>query len=641
MFKKIMSKINPSNETLKETLLDPEFDADKALSLINSSKIDINYTDQDDNTFLTLTLQNKRYRAACWLIEHGIDTDIEIDGVPLIRAAVNKGATKVVKALLKYRKVDINQVDLLGRSLLQDAIIMGHLQIIDLLIKHNIDPNIIDHHGKNAMFDAIDYGEEKIIDTILAIKGINLNVIDENGKTILHNKKVLEDDQLAKKLLRKGANPTINDKEKHNFLVYTVLRGEEGEELLDIALEQGCDLNTRLEGGNTILMEVMHAFIGMKETGDNKKRQEMERIAKKLIKNGIDINAVNNKGENVLFDLVRVKDIDGCRFLLEHNVDPNIINNYDETLLLIACLQGYYSIEMIKLLLENGANPIMKLNSGKTLCEILNEVIFHVENYKSLNNEYLEKQIVEKAHYLEVLREIVNTEGYDFEYLDSQGQALFMTAFMVGHNELCQTYLKSGIDINEKDKDGLTLFYKYNLAVFEKGKYFEEYRSQLIYLILHKADVTVRNKDGQTIYSRVAMIENCNKQLFNKLREVSRYDFKTTDNQGRTIMHACVWGKNLELLKVVHGIDETLMNIPDKLNILPITYAAIFGNREIVIELIKKESYMSSKKEIPASVKKKFRPLLKNLKKLVEGVTDAAILGKLKIVISQVIKDMS
>jgi ankyrin repeat protein len=641
MFKKIMSKINPSNETLKETLLDPEFDADKALSLINSSKIDINYTDQDDNTFLTLTLQNKRYRAACWLIEHGIDTDIEIDGVPLMRAAVDKGATKVVKALLKYRKVDINQVDLLGRSLLQDAIIMGHLQIIDLLIKHNIDPNIIDHHGKNAMFDAIDYGEEKIIDTILAIKGINLNVIDENGKTILHNKKVLEDDQLAKKLLRKGVNPTINDKEKHNFLVYTVLRGEEGEELLDIALEQGCDLNTRLEGDNTILMEVMHAFIGMKETGDNKKRQEMERIAKKLIKNGIDINAVNNKGENVLFDLVRVKDIDGCRFLLEHNVDPNRINNYDETLLLIACLQGYCSIEMIKLLLENGANPVVKLNSGKTLCEILNEVIFHVENYKSLNNEYLEKQIIEKAHYLEVLREIVNTEGYDFEYLDSQGQTLFMTAFMVGHSELCQTYLKSGIDINEKDKDGLTLFYKYNLAVFEKGKYFEEYRSQLIYLILHKADVAVRNKEGQTIYSRVAMIENCNKQLFNKLREVSRYDFKTTDNQGRTIMHACVWGKNLELLKVVHGIDETLINIPDKLNILPITYAAIFGNREMVIELIKKESFTSSKKEIPTSVKKKFRPLLKNLKKLVEGVTDVAILGKLKIVISQVIKDMS
>jgi hypothetical protein len=211
---------------------------------------------------------------------------------------------------------------------------------------------------------------------------------------------------------------------------------------------------------------------------------------------------------------------------------------------------------------------------------------------------------------------IVKYDGYDFTYLDSKGQTLFMTAFMLGHNELCQTYLKSGININEKDKDGLTLFYKYNLGVFETGKYFDEYRSQLIYLILHKADVTVKNKDGQTIYTKIATIEDCNKQLFAKLREVSRYDFKTTDNLGRTIMHACIWGKNLELLKVIHNIDDTLMNTPDKLNILPITYAALFGNKEIVIELIKKESFISSKKEIPDSVKKKFRPLLKNLKNL-------------------------
>ena len=641
MFKKLMSKINPTNETLKETLLDPDFDQERALSLIGSSKIDINYTDSDDNNFLVLTLKNKKYKASCWLIEHGIDTDVMIDGVTFMREAVNRGATKVVKALLKNRKIDINQVDSLGRTLLQDAIIMGHLQIIDMLIKSNIDANIIDHHGKNAMFDAIDYGEEKIVDTILAIKDINLSVVDENGKTIMHDKKVLEDDDLAKKLLRKGANPTINDPEKNNFLVHTVLRGEEGEPLLDLAIDKGCDLNTRLDGDNTILMEVMHAFIGMKDTEENNKREEMERIATKLIKHGVDINALNSKGENVLFDLVRVKDIDGCKFLLEHEVDANVLNNHDESLLLIASMQGFFAIEMIRLLIEKGANPLLKHKENRTLCEILNEVIFHIDNYKTLSNEFLVNKIVDKAHYIEVIKDIVNTDGYDFEYLDSKGQTLFMTAFMLGHNELCQIYLKSGIDINEKDKDGLTLFYKYNLEVFKSGKYFEEYRSQLIYLILHKADVNIRNSEGQTIYTKIATIENCNKQLFAKLKEVSRYDFKTVDNLGRTIMHACIWGKNLELLKVVHGIDENLMNVPDKLNLLPITYAAIFGNRDIVIELIKKKSFMSSKKDIPVSVKKKFRPLLKNLKKLVEDVDDAGIISKLKIVISQVIKDMT
>jgi len=641
MFKKIMSKINPTNATLKEALLGSEFDADNALSLISSSKIDINYEDEDGNSFLVLTLKNKKYKASCWLLEHGINTDVYVDGVTIIRAAVNLGATKVVKAIFNNSNVDINQVDKLGRTLLQDAIIMGHLHIIDILIKNQIDPNIIDHHGKNAMFDAIDYGEEKIIDTILDIKNIDLSVIDENGKTILHDKKVLEDDDLAKKLLRKGANPTINDKNKNNFLVHMVLKGKAGEALLDIAIEKGCNLNTKLAGDNTVLMEVMHAFTGMKNDEDYSKRTEMERIAKKLIKHGVDINAINAKGENVLFELVRLKDLDGCLFLLEYDVNPNIINNCDETLLLIATLKGYYAIDLIKLLLDNGASPLIKFKSGKTLCEVLNEVIFHVDNYRTLANENITNQIVDRAHYLEVIKDIVKYNNYDFTYLDSKGQTLFMTAFMLGHNELCQTYLKSGININEKDKDGLTLFYKYNLGIFETGKYFDEYRSQLIYLILHKADVNIKNKDGQTVYTKIATIENCNKQLFAKLREVSRYDFKTTDNLGRTIMHACIWGKNIELLKVIYSIDDTLMNTPDKLNILPITYAALFGNKEIVIELIKKESFMSSKKEIPDSVKKKFRPLLKNLKKLVDGEEDSAILNKLKIVMTQVVKDMT
>ena len=62
MFKKIMSKINPTNDTLKETLLSSEFDTDNALSLISSSKIDINYEDENGYGFLAHTLKRKNIK---------------------------------------------------------------------------------------------------------------------------------------------------------------------------------------------------------------------------------------------------------------------------------------------------------------------------------------------------------------------------------------------------------------------------------------------------------------------------------------------------------------------------------------------------------------------------------------------------
>ena len=65
-------------------------------------------------------------------------------------------------------------------------------------------------------------------------------------KAVLNDKKVLSDDKIAKKLLENGANPTIIDPNGSNFITHTALRGEDGEELLNVAIEQGCDLNSNV-----------------------------------------------------------------------------------------------------------------------------------------------------------------------------------------------------------------------------------------------------------------------------------------------------------------------------------------------------------------------------------------------------------
>jgi ankyrin repeat protein len=640
MFKKLMSKLNPTVENLQEELLSKDFNEDNAEAILSSNKIDINHKNDEGETLLLVCLNNDRYKASVWLIEHGIDTTISVKGSTAIRIAVNKGATKVVKSFIKNQKLNIDQVDDKGRSLLQDAIIMGHRAVVQVLIENGISPNTIDSHGKNAIFDAIDYGDEKIIDMLLEIEDINLSAIDHSGKTILHDKKVLEDDDLARKLLEKGADPTINDKNKNNFLTHIVLKGEAGEELLDIAIANGCNLDTKVADENSILMEVMQAFSKIPKE-DKERRGGMEKIAKKLLDSGIDIDAINNKGETALFNLARINDLDGCAFLLNHGVQPNIINNVGETVLSIVILKGFGYIDLISLLLDYKASPLIKNEHGKTLCEQLNDIILHVHDKCPMEDQELLEKIHSKGNYMLVLKEILSRKDINFNYWDSTGQPLFFMPFLKGYNDLCQLYLKAGLNINMRNKHSHTLFFEYNVRVFEQNEYFEEYRSQLIYLILHKANVSTPNKEGQTIYTKIALLKHCNLQLFRKLNEVARYDFTKVDKLGRTILHSCVWGGNLELLKLIYSMEESILNVPDKLNILPITYAALFGNKEIVLELLKKDALVTTEKDIPDSVKKRFKPLLKNLKVLVVDVEDKDILNKLKILLSQVVRDLT
>jgi len=640
MFKKLMSKLNPTVENLREELLNKDFNEDTAESILSSNKIDINHKDNNGESLLLNCLNKDKYKASIWLIEHGIDITISIKNTSAIRIAVNKGATKVVKSLIKNRKINIDQVDDKGRSLLQDAIIMGHRAVVQVLIENEISPNIIDSHGKNAIFDAIDYGDEKIVDMLLEIEDINLSAIDHSGKTIMHDKKILEDDALARKLLENGADPTINDKNNNNFLTHIVLKGEEGEALLDIAIANGCNLDAKVADENSILMEVMQAFSKIPHE-DKERRGGMEKIAKKLLDSGIDIDAINIKGETALFNLTRINDIDGCAFLLNHGVKPNIANNNGETVLSIAILKGFQCIDLISLLLKYKASPLIKDKNGKTLCEQLNDIILHVHDICPMEDEELLEQIHAKGNYMLVLKEILSRKDINFNYWDSTGQPLFFMPFLKGYNDLCQLYLKAGLNINMRNKHSHTLFFEYNLRIFEQNEYFEEYRSQLIYLILHKANVATPNKEGQTIYTKIALLSHCNLQLFRKLNEVSRYDFTKVDKLGRTILHSCVWGGNLELLKLIYSMEESILNVADKLNILPITYAALFGNKEIVLELLKKDAFVTTDKDIPDSVKKKFKPLLKNLKVLVVDVKDKDILNKLKILLSQVVRDLT
>ncbi|MEA2019159.1 MAG: ankyrin repeat domain-containing protein [Campylobacterota bacterium] len=638
MLKKLFCKLNPTIDNLKEEVLKHPFELKMADSIFSSGKIDINEKDYNDKSLLYLALEKNRFVAAKWLIENKIDTTFGEGNESALRTSVNKESYEVVESLIKNTKQNINQVDKQGRTLLQDAVILGNRKLVHLLLDSGIDVNILDNKNRNVMFDAIAYGDNKIINLLLGTN-VNLSVVDSDGDTIINHPLVLKDDELATKLIEKGADVTVCDEDGNNFLTNIALRGEKGEAILNCAIQNGCNVNSKVANSNSVLMEVMFAFSKHQESDkDINYRKGLKNIAEKLIDSGLDVEAINDDGETALFDAIRSGDIEACQFLLNYDVPINHINKNSETALLLAIYKGISNLSMIKLLLENGADILIKDKHNRTIPEILNIVILNVHGFKPMEDPELLDRIDSAGNYMVILKEILDMNKWDLNFLNSEGEPLFFTSFLNNDNKTCQLYLKAKLDINMKDKDGLTLFYKYVLDVFEENIYFDEFRDKLIFLLINKANNNVLNAQGQSIYTKVAL-GPCNLQLFRKLTEVARHDYKSVDSQGRTILHSCVWSGNLELLKLVYGVDRNIQNIPDNYNILPITYAALLGNKNIVEEFLRRDTIVTSGKPIPKAVQEKFKPMLKNLPKLWDGIEDKNYLRKLKILAQQVTKD--
>ena len=641
MIGKLMGKMNPTFEKLEKELLSSRFDESTASMLFESGKIDLNQKNDLGESLLHTCLKKKKFRAANWLLKNNISlTTKDKIGKNGLRVVVESGEAVLMDTIVNNYDININTKDEDGRSLLQDAVISGNDAMASKLLEHNIDVNIKDKHNRNVVFDAISYGDEKVINSVVSHDKIDLNIVDKEGKTILHDQKVLANDELAKKLLENGADPTICDSTGHSFLSKTALRGEAGQAILDVAIKCGCNLNRKIANKKSILMEVMFAFASIPKI-EKQRREGLKRVANQLVRHGININAIDNKNETTLFDLVRAGDIEGCAFVLENGVDVNHQNNYGQTVLNIAITKGIYNLDLILLLLQYDVDPTLKDKKNKTVPEILNDIILQTHGLKELEDKILLSKIHSEGNYLLILKEILSIKNYQFNYLDSTNNPLFFTPFLYGDTNVMQIYIRSGVNINLKNREKHNIFYEYVLHIFKQGRFIKDFRDNMIFLLLNKVDRNCTDIDGQNIYTKVATLKNCNLALFRVLVEVTKHDYKAQDNMGRTIMHYCVFNDNLELLKLIYGVERDIQNIADNFNMLPIMYAALGGKKDIVQFFIQKGGHITTNKQIPDKIKEKFIPLLSNIVKLIEECEDPDWKRKLTILSQQLHKDLT
>ncbi len=639
MLQALFGKFTVTPELFIKELFKKVIDENTLQKMLETEKFSINYQNEKGESFLHLCILHSKFKSAKWLIEKGkinVTLRDNFNQEP-IEIAIKKNNHLIVELILKAKQIDINQVDKDGRSLLQNAVLSGNTEIAHELIHNLIDVNIVDKNNKNVMFDAISYGDENIINKLLTTD-INLNQKDLDGETILHKKEALQNDDLCEKLIRKGANPTICNNEGKNFLFHLATRGIEGGRLLDVAIEHGCNINAKVRHNNTILMETMLAFYKIPHH-EKERRISLLKMAENLVLKGIDINAINDDGESGLFDAIRNHDYNICAFFVNKKVSLNLQNKKYQTPLLVAILEGISNIDIILLLLQNGANPSIKNDDGKDVLEILNELILYTHEFRELKDSSLKPYGKKENQYFVVLKEVLQNSNYNLQNLTSIGQPLFFAPMLDGYYDLFKLYMTNKFNVNALDSNNLNIFYLYVHTVFSLNKYFEAFRSNLIGMIGFGVDINILDDEGKTVFSKI-MKKETNPKLFEVLIEITRFKYDSRDKQGRTLCHHAILNKNLEITKMIYEKNNDVLNISDGYGILPITYAALLGCFDIVKLLLDYGTiYIKSNKSIPMAVRVKFAPMVKNVDSLKMKTTDKDLLRKINILTDQIKSD--
>ena len=638
MLKNIFQKNNYTKENFLQELYKHDIDEKKLSEILDSNKIDINYQDENNNSFLHLCLDRLKFRSALFLINNGIDITLENNSDQnILQIAIDKENLIIIEAILAQNKIDINKQYKNGRTLLKDVVIDGKNDIAKLLIKYGADINIKDDNNRNVLFDAISFGDKKFIEYLLGFENLELNDIDIDQNSIMHHPQVIKDDEKAIKLIEAGADTTLQNKNGEIYLCNAALRGIEAKHIVDKALENGADINARVTENRTILMELISAStkLSSKEIDRRKSLVDMSKI---VVLDGIDINAIDVNGDSALFRAVKVSDVELVSFLLSSNIDPNIKNKDNQTALFEAVYQGVESLDIILLLLEYGADPTIKNSKNETLYEILNNIVLHTHGKKELKDQFVLSKIKQEGQYIVILKELLAHNKKDLNFLDSKGDPLFFSPLLNDHFPLFKLYIKYGLNVHNVNSRNYNILFEYIYHVFKEDNENIDFQNNISMLLSSKLNHNVQNHKGETVVHKI-METNCNLNLFNILTNIILFDYTITDNLGRSVAHSAVWYEQKKVIKKIHQINNKIINIPDEYGILPITYAALLGNQDLVLMFLDLHSNVKSGINVSDNALEKFKPMLKNLDNLTENITDTETLRKIEILIDQVKRD--
>lgn len=638
MFKNLFNQTSYTEYDLLDELLESKFDKKRVEKIYNSKTIDLNWEDEDQDSFLHMCVESNRLEAVRWLLKHKADVNKEgnEDKTPIFYALDSNNPTMFMTLL--ENGANINHLNEHKRSLAQEAVISSNDKLLDIILKKATNLDNCDIHGNNLIFDAVANGKRELIKRISLLESVDINHINNSGNSVLQMQCVSNNKELAKFLMQVGVDPTLTDATGKNFLFYAISKGVENLDIIEEAVILGCDINSRSVTGENLLHEAVEHFINTPKE-DEKKRADYKKIIEQLLLRGIDIDASNDKGENVLFELVRARENELIEFLLNEQIYLNQKNNDGDTVLSILVVNGTKDLDLIHLLLKYNLNPDIQNNLSESAVETVINIILHIQNRRKLRIK-IKKDIDKEGDYIFLLKTILRESNVDLKQLNSKGQPLFFEALLYFNTNLFNILKDHGMNLNMKDKEGNNILYA--LMEHNKNNKFinkKRYLSMMQALINGGVNVNTTNNVGISLLQK-AVTEEC-EYTFRILLH-SKANLQATDKKGRTIMHNCIWKENThKYFKYIHAYTKELIDIPDSYGIQPINYAAFMGKRDLVIQMLDEGASLNNINRKDNDMMKFFEKFHKNILKLDENIYNEVDKKNLRLFKESMAKDFN
>ncbi|XP_021695049.1 uncharacterized protein LOC110674850 [Aedes aegypti] len=458
----------------------------------------------------------------------GVNSKYIFHGTPLHTAAYN-GYIEMVKLLIDHN-VNIDTKDDAGRTPLHRASRNGHHEVVKLLIDNGANVNTTDNEGWTPLHYASRNGQLEVV-KLLIDNGANVDTKNARGSTSFHFASQNGPLKVVKLLIDNGANVDTTDNEGSTPLHYASRNGHLT--VVKLLIDNGANVDTTQNEGWTPLHYAS--------------RNGQLEVVKLLIDNGANVDTTDNEGSTPLHYASRNGHLEVVKLLIDNGANVDTANNYECTPLHYAFLNG--DLEVMKLLIDNVANVDTTDNEGSTPL-----------HYASRNG------------HLEVVKLLIDN-GANVDTKNARGSTSFHIASENGRLKVVKLLIDNGANVDTTDNKGWTpLHYASRNGQLEVVKL----------LIDNGANVDTKNARGSTSFHFAS--QNGRLKVV-KLLIDNGANVDTTDNEGSTPLHYASRNGHLEVVKLL--IDNGAnVDTANNYECTPLHYAFLNGDLEVMKLLI-------------------------------------------------------
>ena len=354
--------------------------------------------------------------------------------------ASNKGNVEIIEYLIA-KGSDLNLEDSKGETPLTFAAVSGQTNtaIYEAFFKAGIDPKKKYKDGANLLLMAVAFDKNLALSTYFTTKGMSLNDTDNDGNTAFDYASKSGNKTLLKSLLEKGVKYT------NNALLFAAQGTRREITSLETYKYLVEDLKikptTTSKSGETVL----HLLAS---------KPNQTEIINYFLSKGVDANKADNEGNTPLMAAASAKDTAALELLLPIAKNNNAQNNKGESALTKAIQYG--TPEAATLLLMQGADAKILDNKGNNLGFYL------VESFRpqTAGGRGSETSNTPKQDPFVVKIKLLQEKDLNLTTPQKDGNSLYHFAIIKNDITLLKKIADLNIDINTKNKDGLTALHK-------------------------------------------------------------------------------------------------------------------------------------------------------------------------------------